>query len=65
MNISLSKQICKHSKDRAKDKIVRLQYFVKIACYCCIVAILIMTCVLLYQVYLILNCMERAVILAL
>ena len=32
--------------------------------YCCIVAILIMTCVLLYQVYLILNCMGRAVILA-
>jgi chaperonin cofactor prefoldin len=40
VNISLSKQIWKHSK----DKIVRLQYFVKIACYCCIVAILIMTC---------------------
>jgi hypothetical protein len=35
---------------------------VKIACYRCIVAILIMTCVLLYQVYLILNCMGRAVI---
>ena len=31
----------------------------------CIVAILIMTCELLYQVYLILNCMGHAVILAL
>jgi hypothetical protein len=29
-----------------------LWYCVKTACHCCIVAILIMTCVLLYQVYL-------------
>ena len=51
--------------ERQDCQFVRLQHFVKIACYCCIVAILIMTCVLLYQVYLILNCMGRAVILAL
>jgi hypothetical protein len=35
------------------------------ASYCCIVAIIIMTCVLLYQVYLFLNCMGHDVILAL
>ena len=39
--------------------------FVKTACYCCIVAILIMTCVLLYQVYFFLNCMGCDVILSL
>ena len=49
----------------SNEKSVRLRYFVKIACYCCIVAFLIMTCVLLYQVYLFLNCMGRAVILVL
>ena len=49
----------------SNDKSVRLRCFVKIACYCCIVAILTLICVLVYQVYLFLNCMGRAVILAL
>jgi hypothetical protein len=52
VNISLTKPIWKLSNDKS----VRLRYFVKrikeTACYCCIVAIIIMTCVLLYQVYL-------------
>ena len=56
VNISLTKQIWKLSNDNS------VRYSVKTA-YCCIVAILIMTCVLLYQVYLFLNCMGRAVIL--
>jgi hypothetical protein len=56
VNISLTKPIWKLSNDKS------VRYFVKTA-YCCIVAILIMTCVLLYQVYLFLNCMGRAVIL--
>ena len=61
VNISLTiKPIWKLSNDKS----VRLRNFVKTACYCCVVAIIIMTCVLLYQVYLFLNCMRRAVILA-
>ena len=49
VNISLTiKPIWKLSNDKS----VRLRYFVKTACYCCVVAIIIMTCVLLYQVYL-------------
>jgi hypothetical protein len=56
VNISLTKQIWKLSNDNS------VRYSVKTA-YCCIVVILIMTCVLLYQVYLFLNCMGRAVIL--
>jgi hypothetical protein len=56
VNISLTKPIWKLLNDKS------VRYFVKRA-YCCIVAILIMTYVLLYQVYLFLNCMGRAVIL--
>jgi hypothetical protein len=48
VNISLIKPKWK----LLNDKNARLRYFVKKACYFCIVAILIMTCVLLYQVYL-------------
>jgi hypothetical protein len=50
VNISLTKPIWKLSNDKS----VRLRYFVKrnSMLYCCIVAIIIMTCVLLYQVYL-------------
>jgi hypothetical protein len=49
VNISLTiKPIWKLSN----GKNFRLRYFVKTACYCCVVAIIIMTCVLLYQVYL-------------
>ena len=59
VNISLTKPIWKLRNDKS------VGYFVKTACYFCIVAIIIMTCVLLYQVYLFLNCMGRAVILAL
>ena len=54
--ISLTKPIRKLSNDKS------VRYCVKTA-HCGIVAILIMTCVLLYQVYLFLNCMGRAVIL--
>jgi hypothetical protein len=61
VNISLTKPIWKLSNDKS----VRLRYFVKTACYFCIVAIIIMICVLLYQLYLFLNCMGRDVILAL
>ena len=57
VNISLTKPVWKLSNDKS------VRYSVKTAC-CCIVAILIMTCVLLYQVYLFFNCMGRAVILA-
>ena len=56
LTYALTKQIWKLSNDNS------VRYSVKTA-YCCIVAILIMTCVLLYQVYLFLNCMGRAVIL--
>jgi hypothetical protein len=45
VKISLTKPIWKLSNDKS------VSYFVKTG-YCCIVAILIMTCVLLYQVYL-------------
>ena len=48
VNISLTKAIWKLSN----DKRVMLRYFVKTACYFCIVAIIIMTCVLLYKLYL-------------
>jgi hypothetical protein len=54
VNISLTtKPIWKLSNDKS----VRLRYFVKsensmLLLYCCIVAIIIMTCVLLYRVYL-------------
>ena len=44
----MCKEIWKHSK----DKIASLQYFVKIACNGCIVAMIIITCLLLYQDYL-------------
>jgi hypothetical protein len=53
----MTKAIWKLSNDKS------VRYFAKRA-YCCIVAILIMTCVLLYKDYLFLNCMGSAVILA-